>query len=78
MRRPGRAKEHDPVTSSLDHERTVEQIRNVIDELYERESVLKLDKILAEVLNRNLGRIKLQELKKAVKEIPGTAEPGRQ
>ena len=65
-----RAKEHDPVTSSLDHERTVEQIRNVIDELYERESVLKLDKILAEVLNRNLGRIKLQELKKAVKEIP--------
>ncbi len=65
-----RAKEHDPVTSSLDHERTVEQIRNVIDELYERESVLKLDKILADVLNRNLGRIKLQELKKAVKEIP--------
>ena len=65
-----RAKEHDPVTSSLDHERTVEQIRNVIDELYERESVLKLHKILAEVLNRNLGRIKLQELKEAVKEIP--------
>ena len=65
-----RAKEHGPVTSTLDHERTVEQIRNVIDELYERESVLKLDKILAEVLNRNLGRIKLQELKKAVKEIP--------
>ena len=65
-----RAKEHGPVTNTLDHERTVEQIRNVIDELYERESVLKLDKILAEMLNRNLGRIKLQELKKAVKEIP--------
>lgn len=65
-----RAKEHGPVTSTLDHERTVEQIRNVIDERYERESVLKLDKILAEALNRNLGRIKLQELKKAVKEIP--------
>lgn len=65
-----RAKEHGPVTGTLDHERTVEEIRNVIDELYERESVLKLDKILAEVLNRNLGRIKLQELKKAVKEIP--------
>ena len=65
-----RAKEHGPVTSTLDHERTVEEIKNVIDELYERESVLKLDKILAEVLNRNLGRIKLQELKKAVKEIP--------
>ena len=65
-----RAKEHGRVTSTLDHERTVEQIRNVIDELYERESVLKLDKILAEALNRNLGRIKLQELKKAVKEIP--------
>lgn len=65
-----RAKEHGRVTSTLDHERTVEQIRNVIDELYERESVLQLDKILAEALNRNLGRIKLQELKKAVKEIP--------
>ena len=65
-----RAKEHGSVTSILDRERTLEEIRNVIDELYERESVLKLDKILAEVLNRNLGRIKLQELKKAVKEIP--------
>lgn len=65
-----RAKEHGSVTSTLDHERTVEEIRNVIDEQFERESVLKLDKILAEVLNRNLGRIKLQELKKAVKEIP--------
>ena len=65
-----RAKEHGSVTSTLDHERTVEEIRNVIDEQFERESVLKLDKILAEVLNRNLGRIKLQELKEAVKEIP--------
>ena len=65
-----RAKEHAPVADVLDREKTVEQIRNVIGELYERESVLKLDKILAEVLNRNLGRIKLQELKKAVKEIP--------
>lgn len=65
-----RAKEHGSVTSILDCERTVEEIRNVIDEQFERESVLKLDKILAEVLNRNLGRIKLQELKRAVKEIP--------
>ena len=65
-----RAKEHAPVADVLDREKTVEQIRNVIGELYERESVLKLDKILAEVLNRNLGRIKLQELKETVKEIP--------
>ena len=65
-----RTQEHAPVAGMLDREKTVEQIRNVIDELFERESVLKLDKILAEVLNRNLGRIKLQELKKAVKEIP--------
>ena len=65
-----RAKEHGSVTSTLDRERTVEEIRNVIDEQFERENVLKLDKILAEVLNRNLGRIKLQELKEAVKEIP--------
>ena len=65
-----RAKEHGSSSVPLDRERIIEQIRNVIGELYERESVLKLDKILAEVLNRNLGRIKLQELKKAVKEIP--------
>ena len=65
-----RAKEHGSSSVPLDCERIIEQVRNVIGELYERESVLKLDKILAEVLNRNLGRIKLQELKKAVKEIP--------
>ncbi|WP_288512870.1 MobF family relaxase [uncultured Victivallis sp.] len=65
-----RAKEHGSSSVPLDRERIIEQVRNVIGELYERESVLKLDKILAEVLNRNLGRIKLQELKKAVKEIP--------
>ena len=64
------AKEHGSSSVPLDRERIIEQVRNVIGELYERESVLKLDKILAEVLNRNLGRIKLQELKKAVKEIP--------
>ena len=51
-----RAKEHAPVADVLDREKTMEQIRNVIGELYERESVLKLDKILAEVLNRNLGK----------------------
>ena len=65
-----RAKEHGSSSVPLDRERIIEQVRNVIGELYERESVLKLDKILAEVLNRNLGRIKLQELKEAVKEIP--------
>ena len=64
------AKEHGSSSVPLDRERIIEQVWNVIDELYERESVLKLDKILAEVLNRNLGRIKLQELKEAVKEIP--------
>ena len=51
-----RAKEHGSSSVPLDCERIIEQVRNVIGELYERESVLKLDKILAEVLNRNLGK----------------------
>ena len=54
----------------LDRAKTAELVRKVIDELYERESVLKLDKILAEVLNRNLGKIDLNVLRKSVKEVP--------
>ena len=46
-----RAKEHGSSSVPLDRERIIEQVRNVIGELYERESVLKLDKILAEDIN---------------------------
>jgi|GEM_PF-525926 conjugative relaxase-like TrwC/TraI family protein len=51
-------------------ERTIESIRKVIPLIYERESVVKLDKVLAETLNQNLGRIDLAVLKQAVKEVP--------
>ena len=37
--------------------------------VFERESVVKLDKVLAETLNRNLGRVSLQTLKEAAEEI---------
>lgn len=64
-----RAKSNSGKTVPLDLERTAELVRNVVDELYERESVLKLDKILAEVLNRNLGKIDLSVLREAVKDV---------
>ena len=44
-------------------------IREALPQLYERETVLRLDKVLAETLNRNLGRIDLQTLKSAVPEV---------
>lgn len=59
-----------PTRSIMDAEKTTNLVRRVIDELYERESVLKQDKILAEVLNRNLGRFDLKTLKDVVKDIP--------
>ncbi len=37
--------------------------------VFERESVVKLDKVLAEALNRNLGRISLETLKEAARGI---------
>ena len=48
----------------------VQMIREALPQLYERETVLRLDKVLAETLNRNLGRIDLQTLKNAVPEVP--------
>ena len=38
--------------------------------VFERESVVKLDKVLAEALNQNLGEVDLETLKNAVKEVP--------
>ena len=56
-------------TLLLDQERFSHEIRQVMDELFERESVLKRDKLLAEVLNRNLGSVDLTELKSALTSI---------
>lgn len=53
----------------LDQERLSHEIRQVMDELFERESVLKRDKLLAEILNRNLGSVDLTELKSALASI---------
>ena len=53
----------------LDQERLSHEIRQVMDELFERESVLKRDKLLAEILNRNLGSVDLTELKSALTSI---------
>ena len=53
-----------------DIETCVRMIREALPQLYERESVLKLDKILGEVLNRNLGHVELEVLKQAVPHVP--------
>ena len=45
-----------------------EKISEVVEDLYERKSVLTADKILAEVLNQNLGFIDLEELKEELPE----------
>ncbi len=52
------------------NEKTVEMIQAVLPMIYERDSVLKLDKVLAETLNQNFGKIDLKTLKKAVKDVP--------
>ncbi len=50
-------------------EATVEMIQAALPVVYERDSVLKLDKVLAETLNQNLGRIDLKTLKVAVNDV---------
>ncbi len=55
---------------AANHAATVEMIQAVLPAVYERDSVLKLDKVLAETLNQNLGRIELKTLKKAIKDVP--------
>ena len=63
------AKARGTAAISLSREETVEQLRKVLEELYERESVLKQDKLLAEVLNRNLGKVDLEVLKDSIPEV---------
>ena len=63
------AKARGTLARILEREETVEQLRKVLEELYERESVLKQDKLLAEVLNRNLGKVDLEVLKDSIPEV---------
>ena len=63
------AKARGTLACILGREETVEQLRKVLEELYERESVLKQDKLLAEVLNRNLGKVDLEVLKESIQEV---------
>ena len=63
------AKARGTLARILGREETVEQLRKVVEELYERESVLKQDKLLAEVLNRNLGKVDLKILKESIPEV---------
>lgn len=63
------AKARGTLARILGREETVEQLRKVLEELYERESVLKQDKLLAEVLNRNLGKVDLEVLKDSIPEV---------
>lgn len=61
---------------TAEHEKTVEMIQAALPTVYERDSVLKLDKVLAETLNQNLGEIELKTLKAAVKNVPELRELG--
>ena len=63
------ARNRGSITSPGDIALGVQMIREALPQLYERETVLRLDKVLAETLNRNLGRIDLQTLKNAVPEV---------
>ncbi|MDD5728317.1 MAG: MobF family relaxase, partial [Victivallales bacterium] len=54
------------------HSRLVaeESLRQALALVYERESVVKLDKVLAEALNQNLGMVNLETLKKTAARMP--------
>ncbi len=53
-----------------------QMILDTLPLIFERESVVKLDKVLAEAMNQNLGQTDLQTLKKAAKEIPELCDLG--
>ena len=54
---------------SGDVDRAKTMLEDVLPLVFERESVVKLDKVLAEALNQNLGEVDLETLKNAVKEV---------
>ena len=56
------------ISGDIDRAKTM--LEEALPLVFERESVVKLDKVLAEALNQNLGEVDLETLKKAVKEVP--------
>lgn len=65
-----RAKASFPWHPFPDVETVKTRILELVPGLFERESVLTQDKILAEILNRNLGQIDLEILKDVMTKIP--------
>ncbi|MBQ6598056.1 MAG: AAA family ATPase, partial [Lentisphaeria bacterium] len=54
----------------LSDEERLAAVQKVAAQLFERESVITEDKLLAETLNQNLGKLNLEELKKDVASLP--------
>ncbi len=61
----------------FDEEHAAGQIKKVMDQLFERHSVLRWDVILAEVQNQNLGSTRLAELHAAIEAVPGLINLGK-
>ena len=62
----------------LSDEARLAAIQKVAAQLFERESVITEDKLLAEVLNQNLGKVRLEDLKKdaaSLTELVNLGEP---
>lgn len=55
------------ISGDIDRAKTM--LEEALPLVFERESVVKLDKVLAEALNQNLGEVDLETLKNAVKEV---------
>lgn len=53
-----------------------ESLKKALALVYERESVVKLDKVLAEALNQNLGMVSLDCLKREATKMPGLRNLG--
>lgn len=60
----------------VNQEIAAKQIQYVAEQLFERHSVLRMDAILAEVQNQNLGRTSIEELQEAIKALPGLIDLG--
>ena len=52
-------------------------MRKVVEQLFERNGVLRWDALLAEVQNQNLGETDLETLHAAIEKIPGLVNLGK-
>ena len=55
----------------------VGMLEKVAKQLFERETVITLDKLLAETLNQNLGQMPLERLQKAIRKVPWLVNLGK-